>query len=37
MQIHTIIGVALTLACARATLKPASSNSKGKMPKKIGW
>ncbi|KAK4622164.1 hypothetical protein CLAFUW4_07209 [Fulvia fulva] len=33
MQFSTFIGLALTLACANATLDPATSNSKGKCPK----
>lgn len=37
MQFRTFLGLALTLACAQATLDPATSNSKGKKPKSESW
>ncbi|CAK4018131.1 Small secreted [Lecanosticta acicola] len=36
MQFRTLLGLALTLACAQANIDPATSNSKGKKPKTEG-
>ncbi|EME82167.1 uncharacterized protein MYCFIDRAFT_83583 [Pseudocercospora fijiensis CIRAD86] len=35
MHCSTLLNIALTLACAQATLDPCTSNSKGKKPKNI--
>lgn len=37
MHFSTTLSLALTLACATATLDPATSNSKGKAPTTLNW
>ncbi|CZT22035.1 uncharacterized protein RCC_07904 [Ramularia collo-cygni] len=35
MQLRSFLSLAITLACARATLDPCTTNSKGKIPSKL--